>query len=83
MEGKKKAPPTTQQHDSDVHNDLWQPKIRSQPLGQLEPGANGPLLWGNTRSVQKKKCFTPILKRKERYVAKSIPSEETFENINV
>lgn len=59
MEGKKKAPPTTQQHDSDVYNDLWQPKIRSQPVGLLEPGANRPLLWGNTRSVQKKKVPFP------------------------
>lgn len=66
-----------------MYNDLWQPKVRSQPVGLLEPGANGPLLWGNTRSVQKKKSSVSILKRKERYVAKSIPSEETFENINI
>ena len=65
-----------------MYNDLWQPKIRSQPLGLVEPGANRPLLWGKTRGGQKKSPVL-ILKRKERYVAKSIPSEETFENINV
>lgn len=65
-----------------MYNDLWQPKIRSQPLGLVQPGANGPLLWGKTRSGQKKSPVL-ILKRKEWYVAKSIPSEETFENINV
>lgn len=66
--------------DRDEYDDLWKPPIRSQPSGLVEPGASGPLLWGETRSVQENSSVL-ILKRKARYVAEHIPSEETFENI--